>query len=134
MDGFEIIRAVESSGGSLWVDGDFIGYRIPKRATGILPQIRDRKNELLRLLQDRPPTVRGVRIIRWEPVNYPVQIDRWTTVTNSRRFATKSLLQIKELLAGGTWHAGNWTLSQLVERLKSVGVTIEIEDQAKLVQ
>lgn len=76
MDGLEIVRAVESSGGAIWADGDFVGYRIPKSAAGIITQIRDRKTEVLKVLRDRPPSVRGVRVLRWDPVDYPVKINR----------------------------------------------------------
>jgi len=134
MDGLEIIRTVELSGGSIWADGDFVGYRIPRSAAGIVTQIRDRKDEVLKVLRDRPPSVRGVRVLRWEPVDYPVQLDRWLTVTDARKFAANALSQIEALLVGGTWQAGNWTLSQLLERLGAVGVTVEIENKSKLLQ
>jgi hypothetical protein len=134
MDGLEIIRAVELSGGSIWADGDCVGYRIPRSASEIVSQIRDRKSEVLRVLRDRPPSVRGVRVIRWEPVDHPVRIARWATVTDARRFAENALVQIEALLMGGTWQAGNWTLAQLLERLEAVGVTVEIESKSKLLQ
>lgn len=35
---------------------------------------------------------------------------------------------------GGTWQAGNWTLSELLERLEAVGATVEIEDKSRLLQ
>lgn len=134
MDGFEIIRTVESSGGSIWADGDFVGYRIPRSASKIIAQIRERKNEVLEALRDRPPSVHGVRVVRWEPADHPVQIDRWSTVTDARKFATNSLAQIEALMVGGTWQAGNWTLSQLLERMEAVSVTVELENKSKLLQ
>jgi len=134
MDGLEIIRTVELSGGSIWADGDFVGYRIPRSAAAIIAQIRDRKNDVLEALRDRPPSLRGIRVVRWEPVDYPVQIDRWAAVTDARKFATSSLAQIEALMSGGTWQSGNWTLSQLLDRLETVGVTVEIENKNRLLQ
>jgi len=76
----------------------------------------------------------GVKLVRWELLPAPVQINRCTTVTNPQRFIESTLRQLAARLSGNDWGAGNWSVSELLAFLESVGVTVELQDDPRWLQ
>jgi hypothetical protein len=62
MQASDILRTVESGGGAVWLAGESVRYRLPK---SMFPM---------------PP---GVRLVRWEPLPAPVQLNRCEIVPDS---------------------------------------------------
>ena len=131
MQASEILRTVESAGGELWVAGETLGYRLPEAAISLVDELRTCKWELLDLLRERPPMPAGVSLVRWEPAQAPVRVNRWMTVLDTYRFIRVTLDQIDARLNGVDWKAGNWTLSELLERLEAVGVTVALKNDSE---
>lgn len=57
MTAAQIIDAVESAGGRLWLEGGSYRYRIPREAGHFLPDLRARRDEVCRLLAEREHAV-----------------------------------------------------------------------------
>jgi hypothetical protein len=129
-----ILETVRQAGGALWVDGETLRYRMPKRLSPLVSAIRERKPELLDLLSERPAMPVGVRLISWEPKAAPVQISRCETATDVTRFAVSTIAQIDARLHDRRWLAGNWPLSELLARLAAVGCVVELEDRKAMLQ
>jgi hypothetical protein len=71
----------------------------------------------------------GVKLVHWEPLPAPVQLNRGVIVTDTARFIEVTLRQLGARLQGHDWRAGNWSLSELIGRLETVGVGVAlIED------
>jgi hypothetical protein len=134
MHASELLRTIESAGGALWVNGDSLGYRLPESESSLVDELRTRKWELLDLLRERPPMPAGVRLVHWEPVPAPVRINRWMTVLDTENFIRITLEQIDARLNGIDWKAGNWTLSELMERLEAVGAFVALVDDRQRLQ
>lgn len=130
----EIIRKIEGAGGELWIDGERLGYRLPESAASLVDELRASKWELLELLRQRPAMPPGVRLVRWEPLAAPVPLNTWLTVLDTGRFIESTLRQLSARLSGDDFGAGNWSLSELLESLEKVGVTVMTADSARRVQ
>jgi hypothetical protein len=68
----------------------------------------------------------GVTLLRWEPLQPPVAITTWAVVNDVPRFVDVTLEQLRYALAGKHWHADNWSVRDLVERLEQCGVKVEV--------
>lgn len=134
MQASEILRTVENAGGELWVAGESLGYRLPETAISLVDELRTCKWELLDLLRERPSMPAGVSLVRWEPAPAPVKVNRWMAVLDTDRFIRVTLDQIDARLNGVDWKAGNWTLSELLERLEAVGVTVALKKDPERLQ
>ncbi len=126
----ELVERIESIGGVLVLQGDSVTYDLPAEID--LEELRAHRNEVVRVLQRRrqevPAMPPGVRLIRWGLKEPPVAIEMCTTVViNPARFAKSTLLQLQAALKGKRWLAGHWSAAELVERLKHVGVEVELE-------
>jgi len=130
----EILRTVESGGGAVWLAGAALRYRLPESMLPILDELRLRKSELVELLEQRPTMPPGVKLVRWEPLPAPVQVNRWLTVTNTHSFIENTLHQLGARLRGDDWSAGNWSCVELVARLEAVGVTVTLQDDRRWLQ
>ena len=126
----EIIRTIEGAGGELWIAGERLGYRLPESAASLVEELRASKWELLELLRQRPAMPPGVRLVRWEPLSAPVQLNRWLTVLDTCRFVESKIKQLTARLRGDDFGAGNWSLSELLESLERVGVTVALSDES----
>lgn len=126
MQASEILRSVENAGGELWLEGESLRYRLPESASRLVDELRTQKWDLVNLLRRRHSLPRGLRLVRWEPIPGPVWVNRWLTVTNTERFIEITLEQVAARLSGDHWRAGNWSLSDLLERLEGVGVTVAL--------
>lgn len=127
----EIIHNVQSAGGELWVDGESLGYRLPESAASLVDELRGNKWELLELLRQRPTMPPGVRVERWGPLLAPVKVNRWLTVVDTDRFIRNKVSQLAARLSGDGLGAGNWSLSELLEFLERVGVTLALSNDSR---
>jgi hypothetical protein len=125
----EILENVEAVGGQLWVVGDMLRMRLPESSRPLVEQIRTWKPDIMDLLATRPAMPVGVRLLRWEPKQPPVQLSRYETVTDVDRFTRSTLLQVEARLHSNDWLAGNWTLSTLIDRLAAVGCHVVLDDE-----
>jgi hypothetical protein len=95
----------------------------------VLNQLRMNRTEVAELLRRRaevPPMPPGIRLISWEPKQAPVMLERWSVVMDTRKFAFSTLEQLRSALKGKSWPAGNWSVAELVDRLKKVGMDVEV--------
>ena len=129
MTAIELVEAVEKAGGSLRLKGDRLQYELPREAVQLLPKLRDKRNEVMSLLQKRaiPPNMpTGIELVRWQPKNPPVIVARHSVVTDVASFASATLAQIEAALVGRQWQAGNWSIRELIDRLEQVGVEVRL--------
>ncbi len=70
----------------------------------------------------------GVRVINWSLKEPPVAIETCAVVVDPALFARTTLEQLGLALANPKRWMG-WTVSQLIERLAQVGVSVALEDE-----
>lgn len=130
MTAAELVEAVHQAGGVLTLDGDRIRYNVPKTASWIVTELRRQKDgvvAMLRKMSEPPEMPQGVRLVEWKLKVPPIAILRMGIVTDVKKFADATILQLKARLEGKDFLAGNWHLRELVERLEQVGVKVAIE-------
>jgi hypothetical protein len=130
MTAIELLNAVENVGGSLVLSGGHIKYAIPKRATWLISELKQNREELIGLLREvttPPPMPPGVRLLKWEPKDPPIAIVRMGIVSNVDKFIGATLRELRARLEGKDFLAGNWSLRELVDRLEQVGVLVSVE-------
>jgi hypothetical protein len=95
----------------------------------LLEQLRANRDELVEVLRERdiPDLPPGVKLISWKPKQPPVMLNRYSVVTDCALFAKATLRQLAAALAGKEWLAGNWSIAELVNRLREVGVVVEVQ-------
>lgn len=130
----ELVQAVEANGGRFRVDGEYLVIAPEEAAAPMMEELRRHKPEILEILSARPQMPAGVRLIRWEPKNAPVQLSRCETVLDVEKFARATLLQIDARLHSKYFLSGNWPLSELLERLAAVGCIIELHTSKAMLQ
>lgn len=129
-----LLETVTARGGQLWSDGGKLKYRLAVEDADLLEAVRQAKPQILELLASRPAIPSGVRLLRWEPKDAPVQLSRCERVTGVYRFIEATLMQVDARLHDKRWLAGNWPLSELIERLAAVGCMVEIENPKVMLQ
>jgi hypothetical protein len=130
MNAPEVLEAVQNVGGSLVLNGSQIKYAIPKRAMWLISELKQNREELIGFLRGErtpPPMPPGVRLLKWEPKTPPVAIVRMGIVSNVDKFIGATLRELRARLEGKDFLAGNWSLSELVDRLEQVGVEVRVE-------
>lgn len=85
-------------------------------------------------LARRPAMPVGVRLIRWEPIDAPVQLSRCETVTDVDRFIRTTLAQLAARLSRKKFVDGGWGLSGLLARLEACGCIVGLDDSGKALQ
>jgi hypothetical protein len=80
--------------------------------------------------EDLPEMPEGVMLIEWRPKAAPVRLES-STVTDVPKFVEMTLRQLDARLRGGTWHAGNWPLPVLLQRLACCGCHVTLEDPGR---
>lgn len=63
----------------------------------------------------------------------PVRLNAWEWAVDVDKFAETSLAQLAAAVAGGRkagWQHGHWTVRELVARLRTVGVHVEVSHGA----
>ena len=134
MQAIEIIDAVSASGGMLWLEGDKVRGRLPESLRPLVSLIRERKHELVELLEQRPVMPAGVRLLSYLPMTPPIQVSPSETVTDIEKFIRTSLVQLQAALEGRNWIAGNWGLSGLLARLEACGCIVALDDPRRALQ
>ncbi len=130
MTAVEVLHAIEKVGGALRLNGGQIKYTIPKPALWLVTELKQHREALIELLEERgtplsmPP---GIRLLKWEPKNPPIAIVRMGIVSNVPKFIADTLSQLQARLEGKDLLAGNWSLRELVDRLEQVGVVVKVE-------
>lgn len=129
----ELIRAVEANGGRFRVDGEYLVIAPGAAAAPVMEELRQHKPEIVDLLSQRPVVPAGVRLVRWEPKDAPVQLSRCETVVDVDKFTRSTLMQVEARLHGKGWLAG-WTLSTLIDRLAAVGRHVALDNPREALQ
>lgn len=125
----ELIERIEGIGGVLALrsDGQRIVYDVPAEAVPLLEELRANKDAVLRLLRERqeaPAMPPGIRLIGWQLKQPPIAIETCSVVMNPHVFAVVTLNQLDYALTTKRWTG--WSIPQLVDRLKQVGVQVEL--------
>ena len=74
-----------------------------------------------------PPLPKGVRLILYAPKRPPVAIEQCSVVTNVDLFIRTTLADLEGKLNDATGVKGGWTVPQMLDRLRQVGLVLEIE-------
>jgi hypothetical protein len=130
MTPIEMLDAVEKAGGSLVLNAGQIKYLLPKAAVWLVPKLRQRREEIIALLEGKPalPTMPpGVRLVRWHPKQPPLVLEQYSVVIDVEKFISSTLAQLRARLEGKDFAAGNWTLRELIERLEQAGVEVAVD-------
>ena len=134
MTALELIQRVEANGGRFRVDGEYLVIAPKEAAAPVMEELRQHKAELMAELARRPAMPTGVRLVRWEPKDAPVQLSPCSTVTDTEKFIRSTLRQLEAALEGRRWQAGNWGLSGLIDRLAACGCVVALDDPLKALQ
>jgi TubC N-terminal docking domain len=92
----------------------------------LLARIREHKPEIIRTLAAIPPIPAGVHLISWNLKNPPVTVETCAIVTDTLLFARRTIEQLRIALGDPTRWVG-WTVSQLIDRLAQVGVSVALD-------
>ena len=68
----------------------------------------------------------GVKLLRYEPKKLPVAIDVCTIVTDVSKFIQRELRDLDSRLNLPGTIRGGWSVPQILDRLRQVGVEVEI--------
>ena len=134
MTALDLIQIVEANGGRLRVDGEYLVIAPGEAAAPVMEELRQRKTEIIELLAERPAMPAGVRLVRWNPKDAPVQLSKCSTVTDVDLFIRTTLAQLEAAMEGRNWQAGNWGLSGLIERLAACGCGVVLDNPRRLLQ
>lgn len=131
MNAPELIELVERAGGLLTINGDKLKCRIPEdQADTLLPELRRLRDEVLAVIRQReamPALPAGVTIIEWNPKQAPIELHRWSVVTDVPAFITGRLQFLEAAMKGNAWLAGNRSVRDILEELEQVGVKLAVE-------
>jgi hypothetical protein len=134
MTAADLIRTVEEQGGRFVIDGDRLGIFPADVAATLVEELRAYKLEIINLISSRAQMPPGVRLVSWQLPPGPVRLNRYSTVTDTDLFIRTSLVQLEHRLAGHTWLSGNWSLTELLDRLERCGCIVQLEDTRKVEQ
>ena len=73
-----------------------------------------------------PPLPRGVRLVLYAPKTPPVAIEQCSVVTNVDLFIRTTLADLEAKLGDTAGVKGGWTVPQMMDRLRQVGLVLEI--------
>lgn len=130
----EVVTEVEAAGVALLLNGNTV--RIGCRKADLLDQVAEKisflrahRAEVTQLLRARA-AIRAIRphvkLVEWCPKEPPVAIETCALVVDVQRFIKSTLSQLRLALADSKRSVG-WTVPQLIDRLKQVGVTVEVD-------
>ena len=74
-----------------------------------------------------PPLPNGLRLISYAPQKPPVAVEQCSIVTNVELFIQSSLADLEDKLNHPNAIRWGWTVPQMLDRLRQVGLVIEIE-------
>jgi hypothetical protein len=128
------VAAAEALGIQLRLNGDRIQARLPEGDNGHLSEILDRlrinREQVAAVIRERtkvPPIPPHTRLVNWNPIAPPVMIENYSIVVDVPLFIRTTLGQLGVLLADGKRRVG-WTVPQILDRLRQVGVVVEIDE------
>jgi hypothetical protein len=129
----EAVSKVEAAGASFRLDGDRVRVWYPteeqrEELSGDIAFLRNHRREVAALLKARgtvPDMPPGVRLVNWNLKEPPVLIETCAVVVDPVLFARTTLEQLRMVLAEPKRWVG-WTVPQLVDRLRQVGVIIAL--------
>jgi hypothetical protein len=127
MQAAELIDHIIDAGGQIRLEGAMIHAVLPAAMRPLERAIRSLKADLITELARRPEMPTGIRLIRWQPKEPPVQLSEFETVTDTHRFIQTTLRQLDARVRGGTWLAGNRPLTTLLFQLEAVGCWVALE-------
>ena len=73
-----------------------------------------------------PPLPEGVRLVLYAPKKPPVAIEQCSVVTNVDLFIRTTLADLEIKLNDTAGVKGGWTVPQMMDRLRQVGLVLEI--------
>ena len=79
-----------------------------------------------RLALDLPP---GVRVVRCEPKQAPIAIDMASVVVDVEKFIRAELYELNARLCSPVQIRGGWGVYAILDRLRQVGVELELESR-----
>ena len=130
---WETVAEAEALGIRLRLVGDRVRAILPARKQGqladLLERLRQSREQVAEALRRRaaiPSMPSGVRLLDWNPKKPPVAIESCAVVVDVARFVQNTLGQLERALANPRRWVG-WTVPQLVDRLRQVGVGVEVE-------
>ena len=130
---WDSVTEAEALGIRFRLVGDRVRATLPgehaDRLVDVVERLRANREEVAELLRTRasvPPMPPGVRAHYWNLKMPPVAIDSCSIVTDCELFARTTLEQLRIALAEPRRWMG-WTLPQLIDRLRQVGVDVEVE-------
>ena len=137
----EALIEIETAGAALRLDGDRVKicYQDEMQRQELAKQVgllRTRRVEVAELLRVRatiPEMPPGVRLIRWNLKQPPVAIEACAVVTDPSLFALRTLEQLKTVMVEPARWVG-WTLPQLIDRLRQVGVDVAVSEIGESIQ
>ena len=126
---------IEAAGAALRLEGDRVKicYQDEMQRQELAEQVgllRTRRVEVAELLRVRatiPEMPPGVRLIRWSLKQPPVAIEACAVVTDPPLFAVRTLEQLRIVMLESARWVG-WTLPELIDRLRQVGVDVAVNE------
>ncbi len=130
----DTVGLIEATGATFRLDGVKVLVRYPdeeqrEELTEQIALLRARKDEVAEYLRTRhliPLMPPGLRLVRWNLKRPPAAIETCGVVNEPAGFAHSTLRQLGVALANPRAWVG-WTVTQLIDRLGQVGVTVECE-------
>jgi hypothetical protein len=130
----ETLGEIEAVGIAFRLDGAEVRILFPEpqrreELAGQVAFLRAHRDEVAEFLRKRaaiPPMPPGVRLLGWHFKEPPVAIKTCALVTDPALFASTTLEQLRVALANPKHWVG-WSVSQLIDRLSQVGVTVTLE-------
>jgi hypothetical protein len=127
------VAAAEAVGIQLRLNGDRIQARLPdgdnRHLSEILDRLRINREQVAAVIRERakvPPMPPHTRLVNWNPIAPPVMIENYSIVVDVPLFIRSTLGQLGVLLGDGKRRVG-WTVPQILDRLRQVGVVVEID-------
>lgn len=124
----ELVERIEDAGGVLRLRGRKIVYDLPEQVTPLLDQLRANKDAVVEVLRQRealPAVPPGVRLVSWNLKEPPMAIEYSAVVTDTAKFARATLKELADRISNPRRKYG-WTVPQLIDRLRQVGVTVAV--------
>lgn len=109
MTAIEVLCVVEKAGGSLVLNGNRIKYTIPKKSAWLIAEVREQREEIVAVLQQReglPSMPAGVRLVRWAPKQAPVLLEQCSVVIDVSNFILATLAQLEARMEAKTFSLG----------------------------
>jgi hypothetical protein len=130
---WESVAEAEALGIRFRLIGDRIRATLPgehpDRLADVIERLRANREEVAELLQKRatvPTMPQGVKLVVWNPKEPPVAIETCSVVVDVSLFIRSTLAQLGAALENEKRWLG-WSVPQLTDRLRLVGVVVEVE-------